>query len=77
MKQLDLLLTKLCHVKNEINRKKEKKMPLLVKISPDLSEQEKKDLAKIILKHKIDGLIVSNTTTSRTSDNIIKLMSCT
>lgn len=44
--------------------------PLLVKIAPDLSEAEKKDVASVILKEKcrVDGIIVCNTTTSRPSD---------
>ncbi|WP_321393294.1 quinone-dependent dihydroorotate dehydrogenase [Emcibacter sp.] len=36
--------------------------PLLVKIAPDLDEGERQDIAEIVLKHKMDGLIVSNTT---------------
>ncbi|KAI1306478.1 Dihydroorotate dehydrogenase (quinone), mitochondrial [Halotydeus destructor] len=44
--------------------------PLLIKISPDLSEKERKDIAEVVLdknkkKRNIDGLIVSNTTISR------------
>jgi dihydroorotate dehydrogenase len=39
--------------------------PLLVKIAPDLSEQDKQDIAAVAIKHKIDGLIISNTTISR------------
>nr|SVE71767.1 EOG090X08P9 [Daphnia similis] len=44
--------------------------PLLVKIAPDLSEDEKKDVASVILKEKcrVDGIIVCNTTTSRPFD---------
>ena len=39
--------------------------PLLVKIAPDLTETDKSDIAAVALKHKIDGLIVSNTTIER------------
>nr|SVE74270.1 EOG090X08P9 [Daphnia barbata] len=44
--------------------------PLLVKIAPDLSEDEKKDIASVILKEKcrVDGIIVCNTTTRRPFD---------
>ncbi|KAH9519169.1 hypothetical protein Btru_074885 [Bulinus truncatus] len=43
------------------------KPPLLIKIAPDLSDEEKKDIAKVISKqkNKVDGLIVSNTTVDR------------
>ncbi|XP_026678856.1 dihydroorotate dehydrogenase (quinone), mitochondrial [Diaphorina citri] len=41
--------------------------PILVKIAPDLSLDEKKDIADVVLdsKCKVDGLIVSNTTVDR------------
>ncbi|VDO83144.1 unnamed protein product [Heligmosomoides polygyrus] len=40
---------------------------VLLKIAPDLTENEKKDIAQVVLdtKYGVDGLIVSNTTTSR------------
>jgi len=55
---------------SKARQKHAKSKPLLIKISPDLSIAEKKDIADVILaKNKIqtqiDGLIVSNTTTSR------------
>ncbi|MDA5194693.1 quinone-dependent dihydroorotate dehydrogenase [Govanella unica] len=40
-------------------------VPLLVKIAPDLSPEERADIAKVALKHEVDGLIISNTTISR------------
>lgn len=39
--------------------------PLVVKIAPDLQEEDMKDIAEVVLKHKVDGLIVSNTTITR------------
>ena len=39
--------------------------PLLVKIAPDLTEQDKADIAAVALRYGIDGLIVSNTTITR------------
>ncbi|CBN76520.1 dihydroorotate dehydrogenase [Ectocarpus siliculosus] len=42
-------------------------LPLLVKIAPDLTEREKRDIANVVLSTKVDGLIVSNTTVSRPS----------
>lgn len=43
------------------------KPPLLLKIAPDLSEEEKRDVADVIVSDgcRVDGLIVSNTTTAR------------
>jgi len=39
--------------------------PLLVKIAPDLTEQDKVDIAAVVLRQSVDGLIVSNTTIER------------
>jgi dihydroorotate dehydrogenase len=39
--------------------------PLLVKIAPDLTEDERADLAEVAVDSGIDGLIISNTTIAR------------
>ena len=41
--------------------------PLLVKIAPDLTQTERRDIAQAALNSAIDGLIVSNTTIGRPS----------
>ena len=41
------------------------RLPLLVKIAPDLSDQEADDVLEAAVRTGADGLIVSNTTTSR------------
>jgi dihydroorotate dehydrogenase len=43
----------------------EKRIPLLVKLAPDLSELELDDAVEVILDTHMDGLIVTNTTLSR------------
>lgn len=60
---LDELLEKLKAVRDDAGLEKEP--PLILKIAPDLNQAECEDIAEIILKHKMDGLIVSNTTLSR------------
>jgi dihydroorotate dehydrogenase len=40
----------------------------LVKIAPDLTPQERQDIAQVTLETGIDGLIVSNTTVERPPD---------
>jgi dihydroorotate dehydrogenase len=45
---------------------KEKRIPVFLKIAPDLSEPDLDDIAAECLEQKLDGLIVSNTTLSRT-----------
>merc|ERR1711991_104414 len=39
--------------------------PILIKISPDLTNTELNKIIKEIVKHKLDGLIISNTTIKR------------
>ena len=39
--------------------------PVLVKIAPDLSIEQACEIGELALKHKIDGLIISNTTLAR------------
>src|SRR5262249_22614541 len=41
------------------------RVPLLVKIAPDLTAKEREDIASVALETRIDGLIVSNTTIER------------
>ncbi|CAM9204247.1 unnamed protein product [Chrysoparadoxa australica] len=48
-----------------MERTGKRKLPLLVKIAPDLDAQQRKDLAAVALSSGLDGLIVSNTTISR------------
>ncbi|CAB1425932.1 unnamed protein product [Pleuronectes platessa] len=43
----------------------EHKPPVLVKIAPDLTAQDKRDIAAVVTELGVDGLMVSNTTVSR------------
>jgi len=42
-----------------------KSPPMLIKSAPDLTEQERHDIAEVALSAGVDGMIVSNTTLSR------------
>ena len=52
---------------NEARAKSERRPPLLLKIEPDLSEEELEDVADVVQngRTKVDGIIVSNTTLSK------------
>ncbi|CAH1779373.1 unnamed protein product [Owenia fusiformis] len=65
--QLKDLLEKVVKERNEL--KCARKPPLLVKIAPDLTEKDQKDIAEVVTKtqSRVDGLIISNTTISRPS----------
>jgi len=58
---LQALLVPLLRGRNESGHR----VPLLVKIAPDLTEEERKDIAAVALDAGIEGLIVSNTTVDR------------
>lgn len=62
-KNLEDLLTKL----NETRQSFERQPPLLLKLAPDLSESERQNIADVVRqrKSKVDGLVISNTTVSR------------
>ncbi|MBU6156632.1 MAG: quinone-dependent dihydroorotate dehydrogenase [Alphaproteobacteria bacterium] len=59
--ELDQLLGAVMAARGALARR----VPLLVKIAPDLDEQACADIASLALAHRIDGLIVSNTTIAR------------
>lgn len=64
--ELQQLLTEVNKARQSI--KTEKNPPLLLKLAPDLDEEEMKDIVSVITKKqsKVDGLIISNTTIDRT-----------
>lgn len=67
-KQLQALLEAVLHARGEISKSlKRDKIPLLLKIAPDLTNDDKRDIADLALSMKLDGLIVGNTTISRPS----------
>ena len=57
-------LEKLLQGVNKIKKDKNIVKPLVVKISPDIKDHEISSIIELILKHKIEGIIVSNTTDS-------------
>ena len=62
---LQALLMQL-HAQRQIEEKKlDKRLPLLVKLAPDLSEKELEEAVDVILEAHMDGVIVTNTTVAR------------
>lgn len=59
------LLTGLKAKQAELTLQTQKKVPLFIKIAPDLTPEEALPLAETLLRFNIEGLIVSNTTLSR------------
>ena len=49
-----------------VNESYPKKKPLLLKIAPDLSNEQLDDIVEIMLELKMDGIVATNTTIQRT-----------
>ena len=63
--QLEALLAPL---RAELDGMKGRRPPLLLKIAPDLTAEDRADIAEVALTQGLDGLIVSNTTIERPAD---------
>ena len=69
--------TKFGELINSVQEEKSKlksKIPIVVKISPDISEKQIEPLSEILLDHKVSAIIVSNTTARNREklNNILK-----
>jgi dihydroorotate dehydrogenase len=62
---LESLLKELDYQRKEEQKVLKKRLPLLVKLSPDLSDTELRDALDVILDTDMDGVIATNTTLSR------------
>ena len=58
-------LTKLLLSLQELNSNKDNRKPILLKIAPDLTNEQLDDIIQIIIDTKLDGLIATNTTIDR------------
>ena len=56
--ELENLLNKIFAEKKKLNSN----IPIALKVSPDINFNQIKDISKILIKYKVDALIVSNTT---------------
>lgn len=59
-------LLKILGTLQENNQRRQQPKPLLLKIAPDLTDGQLKDIAEIAQAVKLDGLVSSNTTLDRT-----------
>ena len=64
---LHILLEKVLAARDQEAEKCTLKRPVFLKIAPDLTEEGLDDIAEVALAHPLDGLIISNTTLSRTN----------
>ncbi len=63
--QLDALLGTLNDRRQELADEHGKRVPLVVKVAPDLEDRQIPEIAAVVVSSKFDGLIATNTTISR------------
>ncbi|BCK88314.1 dihydroorotate dehydrogenase (quinone) [Sideroxyarcus emersonii] len=63
--ELDALLAQLKAEQKKLAQQHGKYVPLAVKIAPDLDGDQIRQIAALLIKHRIDGVIATNTTLSR------------
>ncbi len=64
-KPLMAILNSLIAIRKEFVEKGQKQLPILLKIAPDLSNEQLDDIVSLTLETGIDGLVATNTTISR------------
>jgi len=62
---LDALLARLAALRERLAERHGKKVPLLLKVAPDLEIGDVKSISEAVIRHGIDGLIATNTSVSR------------
>lgn len=62
---LEIFLEKISTQKNNLQKIASKNTPLFLKIAPDLDMSQLEAIAELVLKYKIDAVIISNTTIDR------------
>lgn len=63
--QLNALLSVLSKTRDQLADQSGQYKPMALKVAPDISTQQIDVICKSLLKHKIDGLVATNTTLSR------------
>ena len=66
-KALDDLLFQLKRKQDELQRKTERRVPLFLKVAPDLTNDQIDEMAASINRHEIEGVIATNTTLDRSA----------
>ncbi|MBY0574348.1 MAG: quinone-dependent dihydroorotate dehydrogenase [Undibacterium sp.] len=63
--ELDALLAQLKEAQGRLSDQHKRYVPIALKIAPDLDSEQIKNIADSLLRHKIDGVIATNTTITR------------
>jgi dihydroorotate dehydrogenase len=62
---LDSLLRRISDARRDLISASQKRVPVLVKLAPDLTLQELEDAVGVITAHEMDGVVATNTTIER------------
>jgi dihydroorotate dehydrogenase len=65
--RLDELLTRLKKVRGALEAEGAAHRPVLVKLAPDLHDDDLKEIINCLIRQQIDGIVLTNTTVSRDS----------
>jgi dihydroorotate dehydrogenase len=65
--ELDALLAQLKDAQSRLADRHQRYVPITLKIAPDIDSEQIKNIAGALLRHKIDGVIATNTTLSRSA----------
>ncbi len=65
--ELDALLSQLKEAQSRLAEQHKRYVPLTLKIAPDIDGEQVRNIADSLLRHKIDGVIATNTTLSRSA----------
>ena len=63
--ELDALLAQLKQAQHKLADQHKRYVPLTLKIAPDIDSEQIKNMAQALMRHKIDGVIATNTTITR------------
>jgi dihydroorotate dehydrogenase len=62
---LDHLLARLTAMRERLSDRHGRRVPLILKVSPDLGENSIRDIAAAVEQHRLEGVIATNTSLSR------------
>lgn len=62
----DQLLDRIAEARTQLSQRHAKRRPLLIKIAPDVDNEQLQAIAESVRTYRIDGLIATNTTITRT-----------
>ncbi|WP_293777166.1 quinone-dependent dihydroorotate dehydrogenase [uncultured Oxalicibacterium sp.] len=63
--ELDALLSQLKDAQQRLADEHQRYVPIALKIAPDMDQEQIQNVAQALLRHRIDGVIATNTTISR------------